>query len=161
MLYGSLDIALSYLLRYCIVLGLFLNSMTCGAQSEVDDFSDILEQVIQDLEQDGDFDYDAVFDRLAVYLAHPADLNTGDLQELVGMGLLTDTHVFALQSHIRAVGPLISVYELQSIPGFDLDVIRRIMPFITTGGNLWDSKQPLKELILKGDNQIFVRWSRT
>lgn len=131
------------------------------AQAVNDEFADILEQVIQDLEMDGDFDYDATYERLTGYLDRPADLNTDDLQDFVSMGLLTDGHVFALKSHIQSVGPLISVYELQSVPGFTQDLIRRLRPFITVGGNLWDMRQPLKSLIFRGDNQIAMRWSRT
>jgi hypothetical protein len=131
------------------------------AQVDPDDFSDILEQVIQDLELEGDFDYDATYERLAGYLDRPADLNNDDLEDFVSMGLLTDGHIFALRSHIQSVGRLISIYELQSVPGFNADLIRRIRPFVTVGGNLWDLRQPLKSIVLQGDNQIAMRWSRT
>jgi len=148
---------------FCYILCLSLSALAVSvhAQNDPEFLSDILEQVIQDLEQEGDFDYDAVFDRLSGYQQHPADLNAGDLQELVSLGLLTDSHLFALRSHISTVGPLISIYELQSIPGFDLDIIRRIRPFVSVGGDLWDFRQSLKSLLLQGDNQVFMRWSRT
>jgi hypothetical protein len=103
-------------LLFCLLI-----AFPAPAQIGQDAFADIIEQVIQDLELDGDFDYDATYERLYDYLDHPADLNTADLEDFVSMGLLTDGHLFALRSHIQAVGPLISIYELQSVPGFDLE----------------------------------------
>ncbi len=145
---------------YFSICGL-LTSQVLSAQSDPDAFSDILEQVIQDLEMDGDFDYDATYERLAGYIDHPADLNKDDLEDFVSMGLLTDGHLFALRSHIQSVGQLISIYELQSIPGFTSDIIRRIRPFVSVEGNLWDLRQPLKSILFQGDNQLAMRWSRT
>ncbi|HLF65537.1 MAG TPA: hypothetical protein VI603_17350 [Saprospiraceae bacterium] len=131
------------------------------AQIDTDPFADIIEQVIQDLEREGDFDYDATYERLTGYLDHPADLNEDDLGDFVSMGLLSDGHLFALRSHIQAVGPLISIYELQSVPGFDIELIRRIRPFVGVDGDLWDLRQPLKSILFHGDHQLAMRWSRT
>lgn len=146
----------------CIAFYLSCLSPALTAQIDPDPFADILEQVIQDLEIEGDFDYDAAFDRLTGYLDRPADLNHSNLDEFVEMGLLTDRQVFALQTHVRSVGALISVYELQSVPGFDIDVIRRIRPFVTVRGDLWDMRQPLGSLLFRGgDHQLMTRWGRT
>jgi len=50
---------------------------------------------------------------------------------LEALGLLNALQIEQLQQYIYTVGPLLSIYELQAVPSFDLATIRRIRPKAT------------------------------
>jgi len=60
----------------------------------------------------------------------PIDLNRASVQELLRVPGITPQLVRNLRSHQGKYGPLLSIYELQAVPGFTESVIRQIIPFV-------------------------------
>lgn len=81
--------------------------------------------------QDLDLNYEDLYENLALLLAHPLNLNKASAEELRFLNLLTEEHVQNLMLYRTENGPLLSVYELQAIPGFDLQTINRVVHFFT------------------------------
>ena len=73
---------------------------------------------------------------------------------------LTDLQIQSFIRYRNTLGNLISIYELQSVPGWDLPTIYKLLPFVTV-----EKKMILKEDILSrfknGDNSLLLRGSRT
>ena len=118
---------------------------------------DIIEDYIQNLEEEGDFDFNTAFDS---YSGKPININEATAIELEELGLLTSIQINDLCLHIENYGKLIAIQELQSIPSFDLQTIYNILPFITISGQLDDYHVPLSKLVTKGSNEIYIRWQR-
>ncbi|WP_229311097.1 ComEA family DNA-binding protein [Larkinella soli] len=78
-------------------------------------------------------DYQTVYDNLYQLYTTPLDLNTVTRDELSATGLLTERQLNRFFEYRSALGDLLSVYELQSVPDFDLPTIRRMLPFVTVG----------------------------
>lgn len=57
------------------------------------------------------------------------NLNSATFKDLVSLGL-TNKQSQNLLSHRKKYGDLVSIYELQVIPGFDRHVIEKILPFV-------------------------------
>lgn len=121
---------------------------------------EFIEDYLQNTEGEGDFDFNAIFEELAFYQDHPLDLNRATERDLLELRLLSDVQIINLISYRQQAGPLLAVYELQVIPGFDLPTIRRILPYVAVGIGLDDYQVPLGRMLTKGKNEFFVRWQR-
>lgn len=99
--------------------------------------ADAVSQRLQDLfpVQTEGIDYQSVYDGLTQLYANPLDLNTATRDELAITYLLTERQLTSLAAYRADIGDLLSIYELQAVPDFDLPTIRRLLPFVTVAGN--------------------------
>jgi len=153
------------LFRYGLFPVLLLQVLTTSGQTDsLTMLPAILEDLVEDFMQqqgdESDFSFNALFESLEHFRTHPLDLNRAGATQLQELRLLDERQIAALLEYRREVGPLIAVYELQAVPGFDLPTIRRILPFVTLDGDLQDFQVPLRTLITRGKNEVFVRWQR-
>ncbi len=99
--------------------------------------ADAVSQQLQDLfpVQTEGIDYQSVYDALTQLYANPLDLNVATRDELAATYLLTERQLSSLATYRADFGDLLSIYELQAVPDFDLSTIRRLLPFVTVSGN--------------------------
>jgi len=62
---------------------------------------------------------------------HPLDLNTLREEDLGQLGILNPLEREAFFQYRKMFGAFTSLYELQAVPGWTIDLIRRILPFLT------------------------------
>jgi Helix-hairpin-helix motif len=148
---------------YAIFYFLFLCPVIIFAQTDSlptlpDDIQqNLIETFVEGAEEDSDFDFNTAFESR---FSKKLNINKASREDLGAIGLLSDIQINQLLSHREKFGDLIAIHELQSIPGFDLQVIRQILPFITVKGNLDDYNLPVWEMIQQGKNELFLRWQR-
>ena len=65
---------------------------------------------------------------------HPIEINSGEIEILVQLNLISQKQNEALEQHIRKFGKLIALQELQVIDEFDPQTIRSILPYIEITG---------------------------
>ncbi|MBL7777485.1 MAG: helix-hairpin-helix domain-containing protein [Chitinophagales bacterium] len=106
------------------------------------------------------FDYDANIDELEYYKKHPINLNRTTAEQLNDLGLLTAQQISSLINYIALHGELISVYELQAVPKFDLKTIQLLLPYIEVNNNVNENIVPLKKLLSKGKFTIVSRYKQ-
>ncbi|MBX7095218.1 MAG: helix-hairpin-helix domain-containing protein [Flavobacteriales bacterium] len=105
-------------------------------------------------------DFTTLIDELSFYYDHPINLNRTSREELQEIMLLSEVQITALLLHIEKNGKLISIYELQAIPGFDLQTIRNILPFVRVS-DMFDAPHiDLHTLLKDGTQEWFVRASQ-
>jgi len=97
---------------------------------------------------------------LEEYRRRPLNLNKATEQELLEMLLLNPIQVGQLLDYRERMGSLMSIYELQVIPGMDLESVRRLAPYVRVGGDLDDIKIPVTRMIAEGDRELYLRWQR-
>lgn len=68
---------------------------------------------------------------LAALQENPLNINEADFSELNRIPFLTNIQIRNLLDYRNKYGYLISIYELQTVPGFDTQTIRNIAPFIS------------------------------
>lgn len=132
------------------------------AAAQVDGVSkDIIEQRIEDaldqLGEDADIDLTNLFEYLTDRYEDPIDLNHTDEIELNKLLLLSDVQISALVQHIRRNGKLLSIYELQTIDGWDARTIEQVRPFITVRENERSSSASLKTIFQRASHEVIVR----
>ncbi len=124
----------------------------------------IIEQRITNIAEaleDETADFTTLFDLLSSYYERPINLNKKEIKEaLLELQLLTEFQINNLLAHVKTNGHLMSIYELQSIKGFDPASIRKIMPFVTVNSELNSPHTSFRELIDNSSNTIFMRYSR-
>jgi hypothetical protein len=121
---------------------------------------DIVEDFLQNQGDERDFDFNALFEELESYRENPLNINRATEGELRELRLLSDRQILELMRYRQQAGALISLYELQAIPSFDLNTIQRILPYVGIEGALDDYRVGIPEMIAGGKNEFFLRWSR-
>ena len=129
-------------------------------QQPPDATQQVIEDFLQNTESEGDFDFNTIFEELQYYQDNPINLNEADEGELQNLQLLSDIQILELINYRRMAGDLISIYELQAIPSFDLLSIRRILPYVTVNAGIDDYQLSIPRMMAEGQNELYLRWSR-
>lgn len=101
----------------------------------------------------------AMNDQWEHFSKHPLDLNNANEDELRSLSLLSALQVHHFLRYRLSLGKLLSVYELQAVPYWDLLTIKKLLPFIRVDdmpalGEGW------AEAVRKAGKQLFFRASR-
>src|SRR6218665_2664503 len=104
-----------------------------------------LENIAETTENE-EADYTTLLDALNLYKEHPINLNNTNREELQQLQLLNDIQINNFFNHIERNGKLITIYELQSINGFDLQTIQKILPYVRVNDNFNSSHFSMREM---------------
>ncbi|MBU2020068.1 MAG: helix-hairpin-helix domain-containing protein [Bacteroidetes bacterium] len=119
-----------------------------------------IEFISEQLESE-DLDLTNIFDQLYYYLEHPINLNQASYQDLIALHLISDIQIRDLQNHIQIFGKFISIYELQTLPYWDLPTIQLILPFVRIDDKFDNLHVSLHEALRRGKSELFVRFQST
>lgn len=118
---------------YCYILTLLFCS-TASAQEN----PPVNEQQLETLTEnnaDVEIEDDGYLQELHHYINHPIDLNNTDEEELNQLRILTTLQIHNLFSYEKLLGHLVSLYELQAIPTWDIATIKKILPYVSIKTN--------------------------
>ena len=101
---------------------------------------------------------DSYLQQLEHFKKHPLNLNIADANELKELIFLNDLQIDNLISYRNLLGKLISIYELQSIPAWDVGIIKKILPYVTVS-NAVSAAEDLKTRFKAGDQSMLFRYS--
>lgn len=145
------------MLRYIsIMVSLFLMQTLCaqelpdGTQQQLENISELSENEQED---------DALLQELASYRKRQLNINGADAADLQVFPFLSALQIQNFLAYRATLGSFISVYELQSIPGWDSQTIRKLLPFITIREPISFSKSILPRF-QDGDHSMLLRTSR-
>ncbi|TRX62198.1 helix-hairpin-helix domain-containing protein [Fulvivirga sp. M361] len=124
-----------------------------------------IEQVIGEIFaiQDEDINYTEMYEALLSSYANPLDLNTATLEELRSLYILSEKQILEFEDYRTRYGPLLSIYELQAIPSFNVSTAKRLLHFthIVSSG-LTKGAHPFLQRVLKEENNyLLLRYERT
>jgi len=101
---------------------------------------------------------DELLDQLQQYINHPLNLNEADENSLTQLGL-SPLQINALIQYRSLLGMLIDIHELQSLPGWSLTTIQRLLPFVSVKEK-FNVRNNFNERISGGEHTIILRASR-
>ncbi|MEL6152567.1 MAG: hypothetical protein AAFQ78_00915 [Bacteroidota bacterium] len=155
----------SFYAKSCLVLLLFvgLAGTALGNAKEKPDFAHLVEEIRAQQEEVGEIGYEALEEQLWEYYQQPLNLNSASYETLQSLHILTEVQLDALCRHTAQYGPLLSIYELQAIPTFDLATIRRLAPFVYVTEVTMDPRNQLlwPQLLGKSNSYALLRYGRT
>ena len=105
-------------------------------------------------------DLNALFDRLLHYIDHPLDLNNAGKSDLSELSLLNDVQINELLKHIERTGKLMTIYEVQCLPSWDMAIIEQVLPFVYVNDKLNQPHITLDELLKSSTQELYVRWTK-
>jgi len=144
---------------FCTIFFFALFSFNILAQE--DNFSseiieNIIEQIAENREEE-DTDFSLLEDLLLQFSENPINLNRTTREELEQLPFLSGNQVENLLYYLYRFAPMLSVYELQFIEGFDRKTIENLLPFITIKQESTQRKYTFPQLMKYGKHQIYTQ----
>ncbi len=125
-----------------------------GQDIDLEQFAEARFQV-----QDADITYEDLYESLLLYYTNPLNLNKASKAQLAALYLLSPAQVNSFFEYRETVGDLISIYELQAIPNFDVAAIRELLPFVTVSETA-DPRPLIPRIFNEENNYLLLRYSR-
>jgi hypothetical protein len=157
-------------IKYYIVV-LIISHLLAKSYAQVD--STILksndqvdEQINQHIEllsehiQSEDGDLSNLVEIYAYLKKHPLNLNIAKKEELMELQLLSEIQINHLINHREKNGYLMTIYELQSIDGFDVPTIKKILPYVYVSNYFNSSFFSVNEMLKYGKHEYVMRLQR-
>ncbi|MCH2046411.1 MAG: helix-hairpin-helix domain-containing protein, partial [Saprospiraceae bacterium] len=119
----------------------------------------LIENLVEENDSE-EFDLDTQFEYLEGFAANPLDINNAKPEDLEQLGLLSAIQIQALMNYRKRFGQLYSPYELQGVPVFDMQTIRKILPYISFSASKEKDKLNFKRMFKYSKNQVFLRYQQ-
>ena len=100
-------------------------------------------------------EWDTFLETLEELLDQPLSINDATADELGELPGLDAMQIAALLDYRQRYGPLLSIYELQAVPGWDVPTIRALLPFIRLSAN--DARTDWRSALRFGESQLYLR----
>jgi len=99
---------------------------------------------------------DLQLQELENFRRHPINLNEAGVDELRQLSWLSELQITAFINYRRLTGKLLHLLELQAVPGWDLAVIRQILPYVRIGAVMSVTAET-GQRFRKGEHQLLLR----
>ena len=122
------------------------------------EIKDKIENIAESTE--ANLDYTDLIGDLKYLHEHPINLNYAEEEDLRKLIFLNNIQIFNLLAYRETYGSLITIYELQSIEGYDSETIQKILPYVYVSKEKPKRTVSLKGLTKYGRNEIILRYQR-
>jgi hypothetical protein len=125
--------------------------------------NNIISNIIEDFLESTDaenFDYNTIFENLNHYYENPLNINQATENDLRELYLLNEIQITDFIKHRTQFGSYLSIYELQSLPSWDMGVIKNVTPFLKCDVAPADFNLDFKDAIKNGTSTLFLKGKR-
>jgi hypothetical protein len=143
--------------RIVCLIFIFNSILYCSCQDKSLIIQQRIEFVSEQLEGE-EIDLSFLTDQLNYFYDHPLNLNNANEEELQELSLLNEFQIKNLLLHLEINGKLITIYELQSLELWDLQLIQMLLPFVRVDDKLDQVHVRLKEALKYGDLESLIRF---
>jgi hypothetical protein len=118
----------------------------------------VVEQQIENLTEtdESETEDDSYVQVLQHYRKNKLNLNQATETELKEFPFLTPLHIASFLSYRKLFGKLVSIYELQAVPLWGVDVIQKILPFVTVDKEI-TVKDDIAKRFKEGEHTVLSR----
>ena len=102
--------------------------------------------------------YERLYETFFQLYSNPLNLNTASEEQLLSLYVLSHPQVQSFLHYRETNGMLISIYELQGIPEFDVETISKLIPFVEVNTQESQKISPL-HIIKNSQNYLLIRGS--
>lgn len=107
----------------------------------------------------GETEDDSYLQELEYFRKNPLNINVAGAEELKQLRILTDLQIANLISYRNLFGKLISIYELQAVPSWDVATVKKLVPFISVATPVSLSDEAGKRF-REGEHSLLLRVSQ-
>lgn len=119
----------------------------------------VIEQQLENLTQasdDATTEDDSYLQELVQFIKDPVNLNYADEGQLQELKILSPLQISNLMLYRKLLGNFISIYELQAVPDWDIDLIKSLRPYIMVSSKV-DVFNSIGSRLKNGRNTILLR----
>ncbi|MEX2595147.1 MAG: helix-hairpin-helix domain-containing protein [Anditalea sp.] len=106
--------------------------------------------------QEEEINYGELYESLLQVYLNPVNLNKTNAEELQALYILNPIQINSFMDYREKYGPLLSLYELQAVPEFNLEIIYRLLPFVTLDDGEGKASQSITERIITEKNAYLM-----
>lgn len=143
-------------LLFCIFFGNITAQLTPADPTEP---PPVIEQQLENLTQSSDdatTEDDSYLQDLVQFIKDPINLNEADEGQLQELKILSPIQISSFILYRKLLGTFISIYELQAVPDWDLDLIKRLRPYVTVSTKV-DVFKSIGSRLKNGSNTLLLR----
>lgn len=118
-----------------------------------------LEEITEALE-DAELNDDSWLQESEYRARNKLNLNTATETALAELRLLTPIQIADLLRYRKLFGALISIYEMQAIPSWDMETIQKLLPYVTVK-NHETIIETLNNRLKEGSHRLIARYGQT
>ena len=146
-------------MKKAITIGLVMACCTATAQER--EALPVQEQQLENQAEATEMETEdyASWQKIETFRRHPLNLNKAEAADLETLPILTALQVASFLRYRNLFGKLVSLHELQAIPGWDVQTIRRILPLVTLDEEK-SSTTPLTQRFSGGEQTLLLRLSQ-
>jgi hypothetical protein len=109
-----------------------------------------------------DLSYDELYETLTHLLANPVDINKVSREQLRAVMILSEKEINEFLAYRDSYGPLLEVAELQAIPGWTIETVNRVSPFVrVVNEQSRVSGETLRQIGRETNAYLVTRYERT
>jgi len=144
--------------QFSFYLSLFICNQSYGQNGN----EQMVQTKIEELSESSanDVDFSDLADKLDELRNRPINLNQATADELSRIPFLSQKQITNLITYKETYGELFSIYELQSIDGFDSAAIQQILPLIAVSNVEIRHPVRFKDLFSKGRCNLLLRYQQ-
>ncbi|MEO6582832.1 MAG: helix-hairpin-helix domain-containing protein [Ferruginibacter sp.] len=145
-----------------LLLSFLLLSFLNSAAQVTDSLASTTEQQLENItenNEDQETEDDSYLQEIVQLQRNPINLNTANESDLKNIKLLSPIHIANFLAYRQLLGKLINLYELQAVPGWDVQTILKIRPYVTVSNEISLYKS-IGERLQGGDATLLVRTSQ-
>jgi len=122
-----------------------------------------IEQQLENLtenNEDVETEDDAYLQQMQHFIKDPINLNNADESDLMELKIINGLQIQNLFSYRNLLGKFINIYELQAVPGWNIFMIKKILPYVTVNDEpkLFTS---LTSRLKSGEKSVLARITQT
>jgi hypothetical protein len=106
--------------------------------------------------------YQDLYENYLQLLSNPLDLNEATDEQLSALYVLSPNQIQSFLNYRKETGTLVSVYELQSVPGFSKELFLKIIPFVTVkDASSSFNRSVFNRVLTEKNNYLLLRYTQT
>jgi len=137
-----------------------VDSIPFKSNEHVDDQINQNIELLSEQIQSEDGDLSNLIEIYTYLKKHPLNLNYAKKEEMMELQLLSEIQINHLIHHREQNGYLMTIYELQSIEGFDVQIIKKILPYVYVSNYFNSSFYSVNEMLKYGKHEYVMRLQR-
>lgn len=120
-----------------------------------------IESIIEGTESEsGDLENNTFLEEQQSKNGRRLNINKASFNDLLELGILSDIQIQSILNYIKSYGEMKSLYELQGVYGLDRETLESLIPLVETGLFVDNKTKTLKEQLVDGKHQIFIRYNQ-
>ncbi len=106
--------------------------------------------------------YQDLYENYLQLLSNQLDLNEATDEQLSAFYVLNPQQIQSFLNYRKEAGSLLSVYELQSVPGFSKELFLKVIPFVTVkDASSSFNRSIFNRVLAEKNNYLLLRYSQT